>query len=160
MPTVVVEGDWMMIQDLNDDDDPVTESSTDEDMPSLRVEDNLRFPFRARLIHAGFRNLEPMPRDERENDDPWRIQADRRSMHRWQRAKLNITSLLNRKQIWARLGRTLSQIPDSERSLPENMRAKAIWSNLGRLLQRLNTKALTAHVERKKGKLVYKLPWT
>ena len=47
MPGIIVEGDWMMIQDLNDDEDPVTESSTDEEMPPLRVEDNLHRPFRA-----------------------------------------------------------------------------------------------------------------
>ena len=69
---------------------------------------------------------------------------------------MNLTRVLTLRKIWAQLGRVIGQIPDTEKQLPHNIRAGQIWSNLGRALQRLNAKALAGHLERKKGRLVYK----
>ena len=164
---VGIDEDEDVLWQIQSFDDTVSVSSSDEEpdvaaghppqMPELEYP-NLR---RGRLVMQGFRSSSstmppsatpsPSPQSSDTSDARRRF---RRAMHRWQHTRLHITRLLRLRRIWSNLGRVMSQWPHSQRSDEAYRKLCAIWSALGRTLQRLNSRALTGHLCRRKGKLV------
>ena len=109
----------------------------------------------AAYIFETGQNTVMFPQELHENPmeaaEAWR--RFRRAMHYWQHARLHITRILTLRKIWSNLGRVLSQWPQSTRNSDEYRKAARIWGQLGRTLQRVNSRALTCHLARRKHKL-------
>ena len=166
-PVAGIDDDEDVLWQIQSFDDDISGSCVDAE-PDPAEPAELDYPnlTHGRLVQLGFTSSNTnMPSGATNSnmppETPEQAEARRRSrraMHRWQHARYHITRLLRLRRIWANLGRVMSQWPDSQRwGNAAYGKLCTIWGRLGRTLQRLNSRALTGHLARRKKKLQRRL---